>query len=698
MRRRFRQLLQSLMTVPSADINMRRRGRVTIILAFGMLVAVAMALPVALSVPDRAMSLTALAAGTGFYILAILVARRGKVNYGALLTIFPTTLIIAGTILYSGTLQIRPFYLLLSVLIATLTLRPRGIWIVACINLMALALLTLAVSNTQPLDMFERQALTGAVILIVITSLVGSLGSSSVQSALASADEARQQGEQANAELRLRIAEHEQAEARFAAIFNTSPLGILIISLETGRIIDLNPSFADLVGYRRADLIGGQLTRMAFWDEPLDRDGMVAAAFSGKPTELEIRYHRSDGELRDALVSLMPIGINGERCILSIYIDITDRLRAEANLRQANERFELAAAVVQAMICEQDLVHDRVVRSQGITTVLGYPPDQGPVTRGWWDERLHPDDRERVLAEVDALMVDASTYELEYRLLHHDGSYRSMSDHGMIIRDDDGHPVRIISSMLDITERRRLEAQYLQSQKMESIGRLAGGIAHDFNNLLTVINGAAALAYAQLPETHQVRADLHTILDTSHRAARLVQQLLAFARRQILEPQNLELNQLIHDIHELLQRLLGTTASMQLDLAADLGLVRADPSQIEQVLINLIVNARDAMPDGGLVRIATRNIELDEDYVAAHVGAQVGSYVMLVVSDNGSGIAPDVRSRIFEPFFTTKETGKGSGLGLATCYGIIKQHGGSIWCESEPGQGTTFNIYLPRLP
>jgi nitrogen-specific signal transduction histidine kinase/ActR/RegA family two-component response regulator len=249
----------------------------------------------------------------------------------------------------------------------------------------------------------------------------------------------------------------------------------------------------------------------------------------------------------------------------------------------------------------------------------------------------------------------------------------------------------------DITERRRLEVQFLQSQKMESVGRLAGGIAHDFNNLLTAITGYTGLALDSLPSDHSAHADLQEIQRAANRAAALTNQLLSFARKRVIEPSIFGLNDLIRDMESLLRRLIGEEVVLIIRLDPQLGPIRADPGQIEQVLVNLVVNARDAMSTGGMLTIVTSNAQLDGAYARQHTGATAGAYALLSVSDTGVGMPREVQAHIFEPFYTTKEHSKGTGLGLATCYGIVKQHGGYIWFSSEVGQGSTFNVYLPRV-
>jgi PAS domain S-box-containing protein len=333
--------------------------------------------------------------------------------------------------------------------------------------------------------------------------------------------------------------------------------------------------------------------------------------------------------------------------------------------------------------------------STNIKSLLGYSAEEA-LRPGWWRDNTHPEDLDPVTADIPRLLRDGQAAR-EYRFRHADGSWRWIHDEQALVNAPRGGPTEVIGSWSDVTERKSLEAQFLQAQKMESVGRLAGGVAHDFNNLLGVIMGYGQLLAKQLPDESKQRRYVSEILDASERATGLTRQLLAFSRREVVQPRVLDLNAAVAGSEQMLQRLLGEDIEVVSVLAKDLGRVRADPHQIQQILMNLVVNARDAMPKGGRLTIETADARLDPEYVRRHPAVEPGPYVLLAVSDTGHGMTAEVQARIFEPFFTTKEAGKGSGLGLGTVYGIVKQSGGHVWVYSEPGQGTTFKIYLPRV-
>jgi len=360
----------------------------------------------------------------------------------------------------------------------------------------------------------------------------------------------------------------------------------------------------------------------------------------------------------------------------------------------AAEYFRALIEQAQDIIAVLDAAGAIRYASPSVFRLLGYAPEE--LIGLLMVEMLHPDDVEptlRVFAEGVATGIGGRLLELRVR--HKDGTYRILEAIGRYLLDD---PLvhGVVINARDVTERRSLERQLLQAQKMEAVGRLAGGVAHDFNTALTAILGYAGLLLGGLPTLSPLRPDLEEIRKAAERAAGLTRQLLAFSRKQPLEMRVLDLNELVADLGRLLRRLLGEDIDVVTNLDPTLGAVRADAAQLEQVVVNLAVNARDAMPEGGRLMIETRNAELDDSYAREHVPVRPGRYVMLAVSDTGTGMSAETMSHLFEPFFTTKEAGKGTGLGLSTVYGIVKQSGGYVWCSSEPGHGTTFKVYLPR--
>jgi signal transduction histidine kinase/ActR/RegA family two-component response regulator len=308
---------------------------------------------------------------------------------------------------------------------------------------------------------------------------------------------------------------------------------------------------------------------------------------------------------------------------------------------------------------------------------------------------VHPDDRELLKSVLRGDRPNGSTVTL--RLIHKDGTVIWIEQKNVLVRDPDGRLVAIEGIARDITDRRTLEEQLQQAQRLEGVGRLAGGVAHDFNNLLTVINGYNQMALDDLPSDHPLRENLAEVRDASERAAALTQQLLAFSRKQLISPTVLNINESVVQIEKMLQRLIGEDVDLRTHLAPDLGNVLADSGQLQQVIMNLAVNSRDAMPGGGSLLIETRNVHVDGTYVTEYAEVRQGPYVMVGVTDSGVGMTREVQAQLFQPFFTTKPQGVGTGLGLATVYGIVKQAGGWIWVYSEVGRGSTFKIYLPII-
>jgi PAS domain S-box-containing protein len=372
-----------------------------------------------------------------------------------------------------------------------------------------------------------------------------------------------------------------------------------------------------------------------------------------------------------------------------------ERHRSATALRAAEERVRYALQNANVGIWDMDYTSGVLRWSETIESHYGVPPGTFAGTFDAFVDRIHPDDRDSVLETVGKAMKAGSDFTVEHRSLWPDGTVRWLSGRGRVHLGGHGEPVRAVGISIDVSERRLLEEQYRQAQKMEAVGRLAGGVAHDFNNVLGVILGSCELLMGDLAPGDPRAADVIEIRKAGERAAGLTRQLLAFSRKQIVEPSLLDLNVVAVELQPMIARLIGEDVGIVLALAPQPARVNADRGQIEQVIMNLSVNARDAMPHGGTLTIETANVMLDEDYAMLHVGVKPGRFVALVVSDTGTGMTAETQTRVFEPFFTTKEVGKGTGLGLATVHGIATGSGGSVAVYSEVGIGSSFKVYLP---
>lgn len=377
--------------------------------------------------------------------------------------------------------------------------------------------------------------------------------------------------------------------------------------------------------------------------------------------------------------------------------NITDRKMAEIALREVQEHHEAMVNSVDGIVWEADArtFEFRFV-SKMVERLMGYPVERWLDDPAFWGAHIHPDDREWVVNYCVSSMHHKKDYEMEYRMIAADGRIVWLRDLVTVVVKND-EPVLLRGIMVDITERIQLQEQLLQAQKLEGVAQLAGGMAHEFNNVLMIILGRTQLVQATLEAADPMRRDLEVIYTAGTRAKTLIRQLLAFSRRQVLQPSVIDLNSIVNDTDEMLRRLIGEDIELFVSTDPRLGHAKADTMQIEQILVNLMLNARDAMPGGGKLVVETSNVELDESYCRLHHGVQPGLYVMVAVSDTGTGMDPEVQARVFEPFFTTKEPGKGSGLGLSVAYGIVNQSGGHISVSSEVGRGSTFRIYLPRV-
>jgi two-component system cell cycle sensor histidine kinase/response regulator CckA len=381
---------------------------------------------------------------------------------------------------------------------------------------------------------------------------------------------------------------------------------------------------------------------------------------------------------------------------IAVAVDVSERSRNERARVEAETLYRSLVEQLSAVtyIAELGVEGEWLFVSPQIESLLGYTAQEWRANAANWIENVHAEDREIVLAAEDATLQGKS-FRAEYRMFRRDGKLIWINDSGSLVPGPNGRSL-LHGVLLEVTEQKQLQVHLSHSQRMEAVGQLASGVAHDFNNLLTIVKGYSGLLLERNPEGPDSQA-AREIQNAAERAAALTHQLLAFSRKQTLQPRVLDLNKIVHGLEMMLRRVLTENVELRIQTAADLGLVKADPVQMEQVLINLVVNARDAMPKGGTLTIATAPRQVLQHSGEGESLMRAGSYVSLTVSDTGIGMDSATRTRIFEPFFTTKEVGKGTGLGLATVYGIVKQSNGHIEVESEPGKGASFRISLPRV-
>jgi two-component system cell cycle sensor histidine kinase/response regulator CckA len=483
-------------------------------------------------------------------------------------------------------------------------------------------------------------------------------------------------------------AELRASEARNAAIL-ASVLEAIVISGHEGRIVEFNPSAEATFGWSRAEAVGTRLEEIL---PGFKQAGFRQRAFSaGEGCSLGQRVEtvgrRSDGSEFPAELAVTRVVLEGPPLFALCLRDTTERKRAESVQAQATAQFHaLFERAADAMVVADN--EGRYVEVNAAACAL-YGVERRELLGRWIGDLAGPEfDFRRILAAPRG-----SSIGNDLRVPRPDGSVREVE----LAATPDFLPGSHLVVLRDQTERRALEAQYRQAQKMEAVGRLAGGVAHDFNNLLGVIGGYADLLLRKLaPDTAERRKAEH-IRDASNRAAGLTQKLLAFSRKQLLQPRVVNLNAVVSGVATMLTRVIREDIELRMDLDGQLGSLKADSGQLEQVLMNLAINARDAMPDGGQILIETRNVDLLDSTESESLGARPGPYVRLRFSDTGSGMDAETRRHIFEPFFTTKEPGQGTGLGLSTVFGVVAQSDGHIAVDSELGHGTTFTIYLPRI-
>jgi PAS domain S-box-containing protein len=464
-----------------------------------------------------------------------------------------------------------------------------------------------------------------------------------------------------------------------------------------GIITFVNPEFERTYGYTAAEVVGTMTPRVlkggaraeafysGFWRQILD----------GRVTRNEFVNRTKAGVLIDVEATINPIYDDTHEVVgfIAVQRDVTARRRMEDTLRQNEERLRLITDTVSDMVSQVRLDGTYLYASPAHERVLGYAPAALLGTSVF--DLVHPADQARVKSEVGKAGQQRGATRFEFRCQHADGRYLFLEAASTLLLDQTRTPIGAVLSARDVTERKSLEEQFYQGQKMEAIGRLAGGIAHDFNNVLTAILGFTELLLGRLDDPGVV-ADLKEVKDAGERAGRLTRQLLAFSRKQVMVPQILDLNKVVAEVEKMLARVIGEDVDLVVEPALSLAAVKADPGQVEQLLMNLAVNARDAMPKGGRLTIRTAGVTLGADFVRNHPGAALGNYTSIAVEDTGHGIPAELLERVWEPFFTTKPLGRGTGLGLATVYGIVKQSGGYVSIASTVGAGTTVTSYFPQ--
>jgi PAS domain S-box-containing protein len=486
------------------------------------------------------------------------------------------------------------------------------------------------------------------------------------------------------------------SEQRYRTLFEEVPVG-LFRSRPSGQLLDVNPAMVRMLGYPDRETLLAIDAHVLYSDPGKRREWSDRLLAGGSGEDLQVQLRRYDGTTLCAREQIRALrGEDGEVTSYEGAIeDVSARVAAETALRSREEHFRSLIENAQDMITVLEPGGEVRYQSPSILPMLGYTPAQS--VGGSVFNLVHPDDRDRVARALHTVVAsDQGPQSLELRLRARDGSWRLMEMTGHARRTGDG--VEVIANSRDVTERKLTERQLAQAQRMEAVGRLAGGVAHDFNNLLTVIKGNVQLLLDAEPGTVLTSDELEEIDTAADRASKLTRQLLAYSRQQVLQPCVLDLNAVVADTERMLRRLIGEDVELRTALAPDLARVRADRGQLEQVLLNLAVNARDAMPSGGRITITTTNTVLgDRGRDVFGPDSPDAPAVALRVADTGTGIPRDVLEQIFEPFFTTKPLGEGTGLGLSTVYGIVKQSGGYVWADSTPGTGSVFTVILPRV-
>jgi len=472
-------------------------------------------------------------------------------------------------------------------------------------------------------------------------------------------------------------------------------LDLLCIADFEGRLKLVNPAWTSTLGWTAEELTQRPMIDFIHPDDHAATRAVRVRVYAGESlVRFQNRYRRKNGGYRWFSWSSQADVANRE--VFSVARDVTDSRHQEALLRASEERFRLLSRATADAVWDWIPHTDTLWWSDSFLSVFGYDPEARESSLEFWQSLVHPDDRERVMTSIQAVMADPTitNYTSEYRFKRADGSWADVLDHGHVIRDAAGRPERMVGGMTDLTDRKRMEADMLRAQRLDSIGTLAGGIAHDLNNVF-----APMMMAVELLKEEVVTDDGRTMIDTLdtslQRGAGLVRQVLMFARgahgqRVIVSP-----HELVQELATMMQDTFPKSVAIRVSVDADVPLLIGDPTQLHQVLLNLCVNARDAMPTGGTLTVEVTHQAVDETMAAMTPGARPGEYVRVCVRDSGAGILPEARDRLFEPFYTTKKQGEGTGLGLSTTLAIIRSHQGFVTVESERGAGSTFCAYLP---
>jgi two-component system cell cycle sensor histidine kinase/response regulator CckA len=476
----------------------------------------------------------------------------------------------------------------------------------------------------------------------------------------------------------------KESEALRAAVVDSALDSVMVVDAG-GIVVEWNRAAEVTFGYRRADALGREIVELVVPQSARERCRRIlarshqAGGVNMLGRRVEVTAQRKGGE--EFPVELSVAEVPGERPLYAGYVrDITGRRAAEAARRSAQERWRALVEQIPAVtyLCKFDEPSTALYISPQIEELLGFHPDEWSEGSDSWLERVHPDDRERVRAEARARFEQSRGFSCVYRVLSTDGELRWIDERSSVIRDESGEPRFLQGVMVDVTATRRRDEELRETQRLESVGQLAGGIAHDFNNLLGIIHGYAEMLEAEVPS--RLGADVAEIRRAASRAADLTRQLLLFSRREPVQAAAVDVNAVAIEMRDMLARTVGEHVGFNMSLETGPCVAEIPRRHLEQILVNLAVNARDAMPDGGQLTVAT---------------ARAGEWIVLRMADDGAGMPPDVVARAFDPFFTTKERGRGTGLGLATVYGVVMQAGGQVELDSEPQAGTIVTIVLP---